>query len=76
MKPVNSKSLFATLCNTLEKLDRNEIDTAKASVVAKLTGSALGFLVYEVNRAKAMADPEVKKEHRNIELKEFDYLPE
>lgn len=76
MKPVNSKSLFATLCSTLEKLDKNEIDIAQASAVAKLTSSALGFLVYEVNRAKAMADPDVKKEHRNIEMKDFDYLPE
>jgi hypothetical protein len=76
MLPVNSKSLFATLCNTLEKLDKNEIDVAQANAVANLTKQALGYLVYEVQRAKAFADEKVKKEHRNIELKNFDSLPE
>ena len=57
MKPVNSKSLFATLCATLEKLDSNEIDTNKAN-------------------AAAMSDPKIKAEHRNIEMKNFDCIPE
>lgn len=76
MKPVNSKSLFATLCNTLEKLDNNEVDVAKASATAKLCGTALGYLNHEVLRASKMADPKIKAEFRNIEMKDFDYLPE
>jgi len=74
MKPVNSKSLFATLCNTLEKLDNNEVDVSKAAATAKLCNSALGFMKYEIDRAKAMSDPKVKAEHRNLEMKEFDSL--
>lgn len=76
MKPVNSKSLFATLCTTLEKLDNNEIDTQKASAIAKVTGTALNFMVYELKRDQAMSDHKIKAEHRNIEMKDFDYLPE
>lgn len=76
MKPVNSKSLFATLCTTLEKLDNGEVDINKAAATAKLCGTALGFLVFEVKRATAMSDPKIKEEHRNIEIKTFDSLPE
>jgi hypothetical protein len=76
MKPVNSKSLFSTLCNTLEKLDKNEIDVNQATATAKLCGTALGYLTYEVKRATAMSDPKIKTEHRNIELKNFDSLSE
>jgi len=72
MKPVNSKSLFHTLCDTIEKLDHDEIDVSKASAVAKLCGQANNFLLYELKRAQMMSDPRIKEEHRNIELKEFD----
>lgn len=76
MLPVNSKSLFTTLCKTMEKLDSDEIDVAKASAMAKLAGQAHNYLNYELKRAVIMANPDFKKEHRNLELKTFDSLPE
>ena len=76
MKPVNSKSLFATLCTTLEKLDNAEIDVATAAATSKLCSAALGYLTFEIKRATAMSDPKIKAEHRNIEMKTFDSLPE
>ena len=74
MKPVNSKSLFHLLCNTLEKLDNNEIDASTASATAKLVGQANNLLNYELKRAVIMANPDYKKEHRNLEMKDFDSL--
>lgn len=72
--PVNSKSLFATLCKTIEKLDNDEIDVSKASAMSKLIGQANNLLNYELKRAVVMSNPEHKKEHRNLEIKEFDSL--
>ena len=74
--PVNTKSMFSTLCKTMEKLDSNEIDVAQASAMSKLIGQANNLLTYELKRATLMADPQLKAEHRNLELKEFDSLPE
>ena len=74
--PVNTKSMFATLCMYMEKLDNNEIDVQQATAMAKLIGQANNLLNYEIKRAIIMANPEFKKEHRNLELKTFDSLPE
>lgn len=76
MKPVNSKSLFHILCVTLEKLDSVEIDVATASATAKLVGQANNLLNYELKRAMVMSNPEFAKNHRNLESKTFDSLPE
>jgi len=76
MKPVNSKSLFHLLCLTLEKLDSDEIDVAKASAIAKLVGQAGNLLTYELKRAVIMSNEDYAKNHRQIELKEFDSLPQ
>ena len=76
MKPVNTKSLFHTLCNTLDKLDRYEIDVAQANAVAKVVGQCANLLNYELKRAALMTNDEFKKEHRNLESKNFDSLPE
>jgi len=74
MKPVNSKSLFHTLCETLEKLDRDEIDVSKASATAKLVGQANNLLNYELKRAMVLSKEEFAKNHRVLELKSFDSL--
>ena len=74
MLPVNSKSLFATLCKTLEKLDSDEIDVAKASTTAKVVGQCYNLMNYELKRAVVMSNPEYKKEHRNLEMKDFDSM--
>lgn len=76
MLPVNTKSMFATLCRTMEKLDNAQIDVATASAMSKLIGQANNLLMYELKRSVIMSNPEYKKEHRNLELKEFDSLPE
>lgn len=76
MKPVNTKSMFAVLCNTMEKLDNDEIDVAKASAMSKLIGQANNLLTYELKRSVVMSNEATKKEHRNLELKTFDSLPE
>lgn len=76
MKPVNSKSMFHLLCITMEKLDNNEIDVNKANAMAKLIGQASNLLNYELKRAMVMCNDDFKAEHRNLELKTFDSLPE
>ena len=76
MKPVNTKSLFHTLCVTLDKLDRYEIDVAQASAVSKVVGQCTNLLNYELKRAALMTNEEFKREHRNLESKNFDSLPE
>ena len=76
MMPVNTKSMFATLCNYMDKLDRNEIDVNQAQAMSKLIGQANNLLVYELKRAALMCNQEFKKEHRSLELKNFDSLPE
>lgn len=76
MMPVNSKSMFALLCQTMDKLDRDEIDASKASAMSKVVGQATNILTYELKRAALMCNPEFKEQHRNIEMKNFDSLPE
>ena len=76
MKPVNTKSLFSMLCVTLEKLDRAEIDVAQAAAVSKVVGQCSNLLTYELKRAALMTNDEFRKEHRNLESKNFDSLPE
>jgi hypothetical protein len=60
----------------MEKLDRNEIDTNQASAMSKLVGQANNLMTYELKRAALMTNPEFKSEHRNLESKNFDSLPE
>ena len=76
MLPVNTKSMFSLLCMYMEKLDKNEIDVAQASAMSKLIGQANNLLNYELKRAALMTNNEFKKEHRSLELKSFDSLPE
>lgn len=76
MKPVNTKSMFSLLCTCMDKLDNNEIDVAQASAMSKLIGQANNLLTYELKRAMLMSNPEFKTEHRNLEQKNFDALPE
>ena len=76
MMPVNTKSMFSMLCKTMEKLDKNEIDVSQASAMSKLIGQASNLLNYELKRSMVMSNSDFKREHRNLELKEFDSLPE
>lgn len=76
MRPVNTKSMFSLLCEYMEKLDRNEIDVAQASAMSKLIGQANNLLTYELKRAMLMANTDIRNEHRNLEVKKFDSLPE
>lgn len=74
--PVNTKSLFSMLCVTLEKLDSDEIDVSKASTIAKVVGQANNLLNYELKRAVILSNPDIKSNHRSLELKTFDSLPQ
>jgi hypothetical protein len=76
MIPVNTKSLFHTLCQTLERLDKGEIDINTANTVGKLVGQATNLMNYELKRAIVMSNEDFKKNHRNLESKVFDSLPE
>lgn len=76
MMPVNTKSMFSLLCMYMEKLDRNEIDVAQAATMSKLIGQANNLLNYELKRAMLMTNQEFKQQHRNLESKVFDSLPE
>jgi len=74
MKPVNTKSMFHLLCITMDKLDKDEIDVAKASAMSKLIGQANNLLTYELKRSLVMSNPDAKKEHRVLESKNFDSI--
>lgn len=76
MMSVNSKSMFSLLCTYMDKLDKNEIDVNQAHAMSKLIGQANNLLNYELKRAALMCNDNFKKEHRNLELKTFDSLPE
>ena len=74
MRPVNTKSMFALLCDYMDKLDSDEIDVSKASAMSKLIGQANNLLNYELKRAALMANNEFKENHRVLEQKNFDSL--
>jgi len=76
MQPLTTKSLFHKLTSTLEKLDNDEIDVFKATATAKLVGECGKLLNYELKRAALMSNPEIKAEHRRLESKNFDSLPQ
>lgn len=76
MQPVNTKSMMSMLTMTMDKLDNDEIDVAKASAMSKLIGQANNLLNYELKRAALMSNSDFKAEHRNLEQKHFDSLPE
>ena len=76
MKPVNTKSLFHLLCSYMDKLDRDEIDVQKAGAMSKLVGQCNNLLNYELKRAALMTNQEFKTEHRHLESKQFDSLPQ
>ncbi len=76
MKPVNTKSMFSMLCMYMEKLDSNEVDVNQANAMSKLIGQANNLLNYELKRAVLMSNPDFKQEHRVLEQKNFDSLPE
>ena len=75
MKPVNTKSMFSVLCTCMEKLDKDEIDVAKASAMSRLIGQANNLLNYELKRAVIMYNNDFANNHRSLELKTFDSLP-
>jgi hypothetical protein len=76
MRPVNTKSLFNMLCVCMEKLENDEIDVYKASAMSKLVGQANNLLNYELKRAALMTNEKFAEQHRNLELKSFDSLPQ
>jgi hypothetical protein len=51
MKPVNSKSLFAFVCDQMEKLNAKEIGVDEAKAQSNLAKQANNILKYELDRA-------------------------
>lgn len=76
MMPVNTKSMFSMLCMYMEKLDNDEIDVAKANAMSKLVGQAGNLLNYELKRAVLMSNENFREQHRSLELKKIDSLPQ
>ena len=68
--------MYCHLLNTIDKLDSGEIDVFTASAISKLHGQALNYLNYELKRAAACTNPDFKSELRQLELKNFDSLPQ
>jgi len=79
LAPVNTKSFLAFIFNTMEKLDKGEIDTNTACAQAKLMSQANNVLDYEIKRTlvqiklKEMGMMQDKQPAlREIESKGFD----
>ena len=79
LAPVNTKSFLAFIFNTMEKLDKGEIDTNTACAQAKLMSQANNVLDYEIKRTlvqiklKEMGMMQDKQPIlREIESKGFD----
>lgn len=54
MRPVNSKSLFAFVCDQMEKLDSKEISVEQAKAQSLLVKQANNILKYEIDRANTL----------------------
>lgn len=76
MIPVNTKSMFSLLCIYMQKLDSHDIDINQANAMSKLVAQAGNLLNYELKRAALMTNDKFKEEHRNLESRNFDSLPE
>ncbi len=79
MAPVNTKSFLAFIFNTMEKLDKGEIDTNVACAQAKLMSQANNVLDYEIKRTMVQIKlkemgmmPDRQPVIREIESKAFD----
>ncbi len=77
--PVNSKSLFAFICNQMEKLDNDKITVEQAKAQANLAKQANNVMKYELDRVNIeMKSALFNKENgteiklRQIESKLFD----
>lgn len=77
MTPVNSKSLFVTIMDKIEKLGNDEIDTQKAIAFSKLFSNATTLMDYELKRTavqmKLVEMGQLQEARiRDIESKRFD----
>jgi hypothetical protein len=75
MNTINTKVLFHKLCDTMDRLDRAEVDINTANAQAKIVGQINNLLNYELKRAALMTRPEFRQELRHLESKNFDSLP-
>lgn len=77
MKPQNSKSLFAFICDQMEKLDKEEITVEQAKAQANLAKQSNNLLKYELDRAKTQMEIREfnMRNGSNIELREAESKP-
>jgi len=81
MMPLNQKSMYATICQTLEQLNKNEIDASQAASVAKLIQQGTNIINSEMKRAaNCLANEKFEEKLRGIEISRveqtYDSLPE
>ena len=74
MKPVNSKSLFAFVCDQMEKLSSNLISVDEAKAQSNLCKQANNLLKYEIERTKVLMEVKTFNSQNNteIELREIE----
>lgn len=77
--PVNSKSLFAFICNQMERLDASEITVEQAKAQSNLAKQANNVMKYELDRVNTEMNVRTFNmqngstiEIRQIESKGFD----
>jgi len=68
--------MFSVLCKYMEKLENQEVSIEECNAMSKLVGQANNLLNYELKRAALMMNTDFKQQHRNLEIKAFDTLPE
>lgn len=74
MRPSNSKSLFAFICDQMDKLDKKEISVQEAQGQANLMKQANNVLSYELKRADTQMKLALhnKQYSENIQLREIE----
>jgi hypothetical protein len=60
----------------MEKLDSGEVTAIQATAMSKLVAQANNLLTYELKRAALMTNQDFRGMHRNLEIKNFDSIPE
>jgi len=60
----------------MEKLEEGNVTVEECGAMSKLVGQANNLLNYELKRAALMMNTDFKQQHRNLEIKNFDTLPE
>ena len=75
MKPVNSKSLFAFICDQMEQLTTDAITVEKAKAQSNLAKQANNLLKYELDRVNTQMKVAIfnkENENNKVELRQLE----